>query len=32
MILTPALVLYGRGLKLEETAATIAPDPELLDV
>lgn len=31
MILSPALVLYSRGLKLEESAATIPPDPELLD-
>jgi DHA3 family tetracycline resistance protein-like MFS transporter len=31
MILTPALVLYSRGLKLQETVATIPPDPELLD-
>ena len=31
LILTPALALYSRGLKLEETVATIPPDPEPLD-
>jgi DHA3 family tetracycline resistance protein-like MFS transporter len=32
LILTPALVLYSRGLKLEETAATIPAEPKPADV